>query len=87
MIIPKILGGPLRWGQAKTGRHGYGLELDPVYCDTIVRRLEARTKLTAIHAATGRSFAEIAAERAQQAADSAEPVLPAKRARRPKKAV
>lgn len=48
----------------KTGRRGYGIELDPRYCDVIVRRLAAAADVEAIHAATGTVFAEIERERA-----------------------
>jgi DNA modification methylase len=44
-----------------TGRIGYGIELDPKYCDVILRRLEAETGLTATLA--DKSFAEVAKER------------------------
>ena len=44
-------------------RRGYGLELDPLYVDLAVRRIEARTKAPARLEATGRTFAETAAER------------------------
>lgn len=43
---------------AKTGRIGYGIELDPRYCDTILRRMLANTELTAVNTVTGRSFDE-----------------------------
>jgi DNA modification methylase len=46
----------------RTGRHCYGLEIDPLYVDTIVRRLQKFTGATAIHAATGRSFNELEEE-------------------------
>lgn len=46
----------------RTGRRCYGLEIDPLYVDTIVRRWQAFTRCTAIHAETGRSFAEVATE-------------------------
>ena len=45
----------------RTGRHCYGLELDPLYVDTIVRRWQAFTRGSARHA-SGRSFNEIEAE-------------------------
>jgi DNA modification methylase len=44
-------------------RIGYGIELDPLYVDLSVRRLEARTKSLARHAESGLTFGEIAAER------------------------
>ena len=46
----------------RTGRICYGLELDSVYVDTIVRRWQAFTGHSAIHAKAGRSFNEIEKE-------------------------
>src|ERR1039457_3184677 len=46
----------------RTGRRCYGLEIDPLYVDTIVRRWQAFTRNDARHALTGRSFAEAEAE-------------------------
>ena len=51
----------------RTGRRGYGIELDPRYCDVIIRRLAKVAGLEATHAETGRTFAEIEAERAAEA--------------------
>ena len=47
----------------RTGRQCYGLEIDPAYVDTIVRRWQAFTRGTATHAESGRSFAELEAGR------------------------
>ena len=47
----------------RTGRRGYGIELDPIYCDTILRRMSAVARVEARLAATGQTFAEAAAER------------------------
>ena len=46
----------------RTGRRCYGLELDPIYVDVIVRRWEAFTRQTAYHAQTRRSFVETETE-------------------------
>jgi DNA modification methylase len=46
----------------RTGRRCYGLELDPIYVDVIVRRWQAFTRQTAYHAQTRKSFAETEAE-------------------------
>lgn len=43
----------------RTGRRCFGLEIDPLYVDTIVKRWQAFTCGTAIHAQSGRSFVEI----------------------------
>lgn len=45
----------------KTGRVGYGIELDPRYVDTAVRRWQLLTEEHATHAITGERFDEIAA--------------------------
>ncbi len=52
-----------------TGRRCYGLELDPAYVDTIVRRWQARTAGNACHAMSGRSFDDLVRE--AEAADAA----------------
>jgi DNA modification methylase len=64
-------GGTLLAAQ-RTGRRGYGIEIDPHYCDLIVRRLQEATKCKATLVGDGRRFDEIAAERAERA----EPVQP-----------
>jgi DNA modification methylase len=53
----------------RTGRRCYGLELDPAYVDTIVRRWQALAGGSAHHAASGRSFDDLACE--AEAADAA----------------
>ena len=44
-------------------RRGYGLEIDPIYVDLAVRRMERCTRASARHAETGLTFAETAAQR------------------------
>jgi DNA modification methylase len=48
----------------RTGRRCYGLELDPGYVDTIVRRWQSLTGGIARHADNGRSFDDLAREAA-----------------------
>jgi ParB-like chromosome segregation protein Spo0J len=47
----------------RTGRSCYGIEIDPLYVDTIVRRWQRHSGDAAVHTASGCSFNEIAAER------------------------
>lgn len=49
----------------RCGRHARALEIDPLYADVAVRRWEAFTGHQAIHAETGRPFADLATEHAQ----------------------
>jgi DNA modification methylase len=46
----------------RTGRRCYGIELDPVYVDTIIRRWQGLTGGSADHAASGRGFDDLARE-------------------------
>jgi DNA modification methylase len=46
----------------RTGRRCYGLELDPLYVDTILRRWQKLTGRSARRAASGRSFDDLAGE-------------------------
>jgi DNA modification methylase len=43
----------------RTGRCCYGLELDPAYVDTIIRRWQALTGGSARHESTGRRFDDL----------------------------
>lgn len=47
----------------KTGRRGAGLELDPGYADTALKRLMTTSGLDAVLACDGRTFEEVAAQR------------------------
>jgi DNA modification methylase len=58
----------------KTGRRGCGIELDPQYCDVIVRRMARAFKVEAVHAANGKAFVEIERERTAEAATERQPV-------------
>jgi DNA modification methylase len=47
----------------RTGRKCYGIEIDPLFVDTAIRRWEAWTRDRARHAASGMTFEEVSAER------------------------
>jgi DNA modification methylase len=54
----------------KTGRRARLIELDPLYVDTIIRRYQTYAHDEATLAATGQSFAEVAAQRKIGAGDT-----------------
>jgi DNA modification methylase len=73
IVLDPFLGsGATVMASERTGRRCYGLELDPLYCDVIVRRWQAYTGSRARHASTSASFDEIAASRATAAAEDRE---------------
>lgn len=59
----------------KTGRLGFGIELDPRYCDVIVRRMQSLFSIEAIHQASRLPFSVVAeARRADRTHHPAIPV-------------
>ncbi len=56
----------------ETGRQGRGIELDPLYCDTALRRLRAAVGAEPVLEATGQVFSEVATVRATESASSDE---------------
>jgi len=50
----------------KTGRKARLVELDPVYCDVIIRRFEAHTGKRAVHAALGTDLESVAEARVRR---------------------
>ncbi len=61
----------------RTGRIGYGLELDPLYVDVAVRRWERQAGEKAVHADTGLTIEELAEARGTTAEPEADaPVSP-----------
>ncbi|HEY5254555.1 MAG TPA: hypothetical protein VIJ53_07880, partial [Acidobacteriaceae bacterium] len=46
----------------RTGRICYGIELDPLYVDTAIKRWQRHTGEHAIHAVSGKRFDDIAKE-------------------------
>jgi DNA modification methylase len=53
----------------RAGRIGYGLELDPVYVDTAVRRWEQLTREKAVHVETGLTIEALAEARGVRASE------------------
>lgn len=50
----------------RIGRRGYGIEVDPLYVDTAVRRWQNFTRRDAVLAATGQTFDEVSADRSSR---------------------
>ena len=66
IILDPFLGsGTTLIAAQQSGRRGYGMELDPLYVDTAIRRWEALTGQTAIHEQTGLNLLELAQARAE----------------------
>jgi DNA modification methylase len=47
----------------RTGRRGYGIELDPYFADTVVRRFDDIFGLKALHAESNKRFEDVETER------------------------
>lgn len=63
IVLDAFLGsGTTLMAAQRVGRRCYGIELDELYVDTIIRRWQAFTGDDARHASSGRSFKEIEAE-------------------------
>jgi adenine specific DNA methylase Mod len=68
LVLDAFLGsGTTLIATERTGRTCYGLELDPLYVDTIIRRWQVYAGETARHAVDGHSFAEVTEDRGAQA--------------------
>jgi DNA modification methylase len=63
VVDPFIGSGATLIAAHRTKRRGAGIELDPLYVDTALRRLAKVTKIDPILGGDGRTFAEIAAAR------------------------
>jgi DNA modification methylase len=57
----------------RTGRRGYGIELDPNYADVIIKRVSKAIRIEAVHAKTGETFDQVERRRAASAAAQAKP--------------
>ena len=53
-------------GAERTGRVGYGIEIDPRYVDVAIRRLAEHAGLEAVHGESGQPFEEVAGARAPE---------------------
>ena len=70
----------------KTGRRGFGIEIDPYSVDSIVRRFETLHGLKAVHAASDLDFAAVSRRRFKEMNDDQKDKTHAiKGQRRPKK--
>jgi DNA modification methylase len=54
----------------RTGRRGYGIEIDPQYCDVAIRRMRSVCGLKAVLKATGEGFDQAASRRGQRVAEA-----------------
>lgn len=72
IVIDAFLGsGTTIIAAERVGRRCFGLEIDPDFADIIIRRFERHSGEPAIHVATGKTFAEIAAERVAPSSEEA----------------
>lgn len=63
LVLDPFLGsGSTLMAAERVGRRCYGIEIDPLYVDTIIRRWQAQTGDDAIHDTTGRRFNDSASE-------------------------
>ena len=63
VVLDSFLGsGSTLIAAERTGRVCYGIELDPIYVDTIIQRWQRYTGDHAVHAVGGKRFDEIAGE-------------------------
>jgi DNA modification methylase len=62
ILDPFIGSGSTLMAAERVGRCCYGLEIDPLYVDTVIRRWQAQTGDNAFHDATGRRFNDNASE-------------------------
>ena len=60
----------------KTGRRARGIEIDPLYCDTIIRRWQSYAKDDAVLVASGRTFADTSEKCNREGDVPAVPIIP-----------
>jgi DNA modification methylase len=67
LVLDSFLGsGTTLLAAERTGRICCGIELDPVYVDTTIRRWQRYTGDHAVHAASGKRFEEIVEEQSEK---------------------
>ena len=65
IVLDSFLGsGTTLLAAERTGRIGYGMDLDPIYVDLTIRRWEKMTNQHAVLASTAQTLAEVSEERA-----------------------
>jgi DNA modification methylase len=63
LVLDPFMGsGTTLMAAERVGRRCYGIEIDPLYIDTIIRRWQAQTGDDAVHEATGRRFNDMITE-------------------------
>ena len=68
VVLDNFLGsGTTLIAAERTGRRGFGVELDPLYVDAAIRRFQAFTRQQAVHAASGMTFDALAKAQAHEA--------------------
>jgi DNA modification methylase len=67
VVDPFVGSGTTLIAAHRTKRRGAGIELDPLYVDTALRRLAKASGLTPVLAGDGRTFDELARARSEQA--------------------
>jgi DNA modification methylase len=73
LILDPFLGsGTAVIAAERTGRVCYGMELDPLYVDALIRRWQRRTKREAIHVESGESFAARATSKMSHSTSTSE---------------
>ena len=74
VLDPFAGSGTIFLAATRTGRHGFGIEIDPAYCETAIERWEHSTGLKAIHDETGLTLEALAKERGSRARQRRRPV-------------
>ena len=67
LVLDAFLGsGTTLIAAERTGRRCFGIELDPIYVDTAIKRWQRHTGDHAIHAVTGKRFDDLSNEISSQ---------------------